>query len=75
METEKPQSESAIERAKEYGIDLTLTEFNLSLTPTERLQQLQAFVNFVERVRSQNLSLSRNSKCRRRHVGKCIKHK
>ncbi|MBI3195717.1 MAG: hypothetical protein HYZ34_14810 [Ignavibacteriae bacterium] len=51
METEKPQSGSAIERAKEYGIDLTLNQSNLKMTPYERLQQLQSFARFVEKVR------------------------
>jgi hypothetical protein len=36
------------------GIDLTLIRWMLSLTPAERLQVLQRFVNSVEEIRAQN---------------------
>jgi hypothetical protein len=36
------------------GIDLTLIRWMLSLTPAERLQVLQSFVNSVEEIRAQN---------------------
>jgi hypothetical protein len=36
------------------GIDLTLIRWMLSLTPAERLQVLQRFVNSVEEIRSLN---------------------
>ncbi len=38
----------------EDGVDLTLIRWMLSLTPAERLQALQSFVNLVEAVRSEN---------------------
>jgi hypothetical protein len=36
------------------GIDLTLIRWMLSLTPDERLQVLQQFVNSVEDIRARN---------------------
>jgi hypothetical protein len=36
------------------GIDLTLIRWMLSLTPAERLEVLQRFVNSVEEIRAQN---------------------
>ena len=38
---------SAIKRAEEYGIDLTLLVENLRRTPTERLRRHQAMLEFV----------------------------
>lgn len=42
---------SAVERAIEFGIDITLLEQNLKLTPTERIEQLERYVVFLEEVR------------------------
>jgi hypothetical protein len=36
------------------GIDLSLIRWMLSLTPAERLQVLQQFVNSVEEIRAEN---------------------
>jgi hypothetical protein len=36
------------------GVDVTLIRWMLSLTPAERLAQLEAFVDFVHEVRSRN---------------------
>lgn len=36
------------------GVDLTLIRWMLSLTPAERLQALQSFVDFVEAFRNKN---------------------
>ncbi len=44
---------SAIERAIEYGIDITLLEANLRLTPTERVRKGEAFARFAWEVREQ----------------------
>jgi hypothetical protein len=44
-------------RPSEYsadGVDLTLIRWMLSLTPAERLQVLQRFINSVEEIRAQN---------------------
>jgi hypothetical protein len=43
---------SAIERAREFGIDISLLEENLKRTPTERLLSLQETMKFFEEVRS-----------------------
>jgi hypothetical protein len=36
------------------GVDVTLIRWMLSLTPAERLEQLEAFTDFVREVRSRN---------------------
>jgi hypothetical protein len=51
------RNEFAQPETSEYsaeGIDLTLIRWMLSLTPAERLQVLQRFVNSVEEIRAQN---------------------
>jgi len=45
------QSTSAVERAKEFGIDITLVEENLKRTPTERVEALLSMLEFVEEAR------------------------
>jgi len=46
-----PKPGSKIALAKEFGIDLTLNVRLLQLTPTERLQELEAFNRFLDEVR------------------------
>lgn len=41
----------AVKKAQEFGIDLTLTEERLQLSPTERLRKLQETVNSIRRMR------------------------
>lgn len=41
----------ALKRAEEYGIDITLLIENLRRSPTERLRQHQAMLEFVEELR------------------------
>jgi len=36
------------------GVDMTLIRWMLSLTPEERLEELQAFADFVREMRSNN---------------------
>ena len=43
---------SATERAEAYGIDLSLIEDNLRLTPAERLARNDAILNEAESLRS-----------------------
>lgn len=45
------QTKSAVERAKEFGIDITLVEENLKRTPTERVEALLSMLEFVEEAR------------------------
>ena len=44
---------SAIERAIAFGIDVTLLEASLRLTPTERVRRGEAFARFAWEVREQ----------------------
>lgn len=59
MVNRKSQNSPAIERAKEYGIDLTLNLSMLKRTPTERVQLLQEWMEFtleIKRTRENILS-------------------
>ena len=47
------ESPSAIERAIAYGIDISLLEARLRLTPTERVRLGEAFSRFAWEVREQ----------------------
>lgn len=40
----------AVKKAQEFGIDLTLTNENLGLTPTERLRRLADGMEFLEEI-------------------------
>ena len=53
MERNKLAQPEAFEYSAD-GVDLTLIRWMLSLTPAERLQVLQRFVNSVEEIRAQN---------------------
>ncbi len=44
---------SAVERARAYGIDISLLVESLSLTPTERVRRGEAFARFVWSLREQ----------------------
>ena len=45
------ENKSAIERAREYGIDISLLESSLKLTVEQRLQRLQDWVEFYEGIK------------------------
>jgi len=49
--TQRRRRKSAVDRAIEFGVDITLLEQNLKLTPTERIEQLERYVVFLEEVR------------------------
>ncbi len=44
-------SSDAIQRAIEYGVDITLLQENLKRTPTERLESFQHWLAFAEEIR------------------------
>ncbi len=46
-----PVGSDALAAAREYGIDLTLLLANLRRTPEQRLRQLDAMLDFKNRVR------------------------
>jgi hypothetical protein len=54
---QNPPRGSKIEAAKIFGIDLTLTLRNLTLTPTERIEQMEAAVKFAEEMRQAGAKL------------------
>ncbi|MBI3004661.1 MAG: hypothetical protein HYY49_04510 [Ignavibacteriales bacterium] len=47
----KDKQSSAIERAREYGIDISLLESSLRMTVEQRLRRLQDWVKFAEEVK------------------------
>lgn len=47
-----PPPDSALARARDFGIDLTLIAGRLKLTPEARLDDLQRFMNDLEAARS-----------------------
>jgi hypothetical protein len=53
MRRRRTTKKTAIERAKEWGIDLSLLEENLRLTPTERLEKMISYQRFVERIQAE----------------------
>ena len=47
------EAKAAIQRAIDYGIDISLLEASLKLTPTERVRKGEAFARFAWEVREQ----------------------
>ena len=45
-----PRDLAILQEAEEYGIDLTILEENLRLTPTERLEKLRARLAFSDEI-------------------------
>ena len=43
---------NAIDRAREFGIDISLIEENLKRTPTERLEAMISMLEFTEEARA-----------------------
>jgi hypothetical protein len=52
QEANATRAQSAIERAKAYGIDVTLLESRLRLSVSERLRDLEVLARFAEDVRT-----------------------
>ncbi len=44
------ENKSAIERAREYGIDISLLESSLNLTVEQRLRRLQDWLEFSKKI-------------------------
>ena len=58
----EPRPGTAAARARDFGVDLSLTVGNLRLTPTERIQQLDAHIDGIDRLRRSLRWISRPSK-------------
>ena len=43
---------TAVERAREFGIDISLIEENLKRTPTERLEAMISMLEFTDEART-----------------------
>ncbi len=57
MEDEQRDAPEAPAEYSEDGVDLTMIRWMLSLTPAQRLDALQGFVNSVLEIRAQNAGL------------------
>ena len=55
------QETSWWQRAIEFGIDVTLLEANLALTPAERLRELVAMNRLHDRIQSRTLTRAQRS--------------
>lgn len=53
---------STVEEAREYGIDISLLIANLRLTPTERIQKLQDWLDLYYELRKNNPHLTGQKK-------------
>jgi hypothetical protein len=47
---EETREMTAVERARDYGTDISLLESALALTPTERLIQFEGMLELVEEI-------------------------
>lgn len=52
-----PPPGSALESARDFGIDLTLLAERLRLSPEERLRDLQQFMRALEQIRADREAL------------------
>lgn len=50
----------AVKKAEEFGIDLTLTNENLQLTPTQRLQRVAGGMEFLDELARSRSKLRRS---------------
>jgi len=58
-----PGSRRAAPVYSEEGVDLTLVRRSLSLTPAERLQELQDFVTALEEIRNHQATWTSEASC------------
>jgi len=54
-----PPLGSKVEAAKNYGVDLTLTLRSLTLTPTERSQEMESALLLMEEIQKAALRIDR----------------
>jgi len=57
MKRTRRKKKSAVQRAKEWGIDLSLLEENLRLTPTQRLEKMISYQRFIEKVQAEKQAM------------------
>jgi hypothetical protein len=60
----EPRPGTAAERARDYGVDLSLTVSNLRLTPEERVRQLDKFQSDMRALRKAVLTAKQNARHR-----------
>lgn len=56
---QNPPPGSKIEAAKQYGVDLTLNLRRLAMTPTERVQEMEAALELVHELQRAAATLKR----------------
>lgn len=60
----EPKPGTAAARAREFGIDLSLTVSNLRLTPEERVRQLDKFQASMKQLRKAGIAAKHNARHR-----------
>ena len=62
----EPQPGTAAARARDFGVDLSLTVSNLRLTPEERIRQLDKFQADMRELRKAVITAEQNARHRER---------
>ena len=60
----EPKPGTAAARARDFGVDLSLTVSNLRLTPEERVRQLDEFQAFMKELRKAVIKAKQNARHR-----------
>lgn len=60
----EPKPGTAAARARDFGVDLSLTVSNLRLTPEERVRQLDEFQAFMKELRQAVIKAKQNARHR-----------
>jgi hypothetical protein len=60
----EPKPGTAAARARDFGVDLSLTVSNLRLTPEERVRQLDEFQAFMKELRNAVIKAKQNARHR-----------
>ena len=60
----EPKPGTAAARARDFGVDLSLTVSNLRLTPEERVRQLDKFQGFMKQMRQAVITAKQNARHR-----------
>lgn len=60
----EPKPGTAAARARDFGVDLSLTVSNLRMTPGERVRQLDEFQAFMKELRKAVITAKQNARHR-----------
>ena len=60
----EPRPGTAAARARDFGVDLSLTVSNLRMTPEQRVRQLDEFQAFMKKLRQAVITAKQNARHR-----------